>query len=263
MIKLNKRSRINFLILLISAVVWIVLLVNHGTMAIAHCPVTDSGASPVSLEMLLAMNPFSSLIIGWALMLLAMMLPTLIPPIHHVRERSFKNRRVRAVTLFLIGYFAVWIGAGIMLLALILILNLIAPQSYLPAIAVGIIAFVWQCSPVKQRSINRGHNHRSLKVFGAAADLDALNFGAIHGVWCVVSCWALMIFPMLLPQGHFVAMGVVTYLMISERIEHPKPLKWQLRFSGKLLRIAFRQAQIRLQRQSSNSNPSFSVSLDG
>ena len=77
------------------------LLVNPGSiMTIAHCPVTDSGASMASFQMMLAMNPVSSLIVGWALMLVAMMSPTLIAPIRHVIERSFKRRRVRSVTLF-------------------------------------------------------------------------------------------------------------------------------------------------------------------
>ena len=61
-ISLRKRAGINVLTLLVSAMTWMVLLVNSGsTMTIAHCPVTDSGASLASLQMLLAMNSFSSL----------------------------------------------------------------------------------------------------------------------------------------------------------------------------------------------------------
>lgn len=227
----QERLRINILILLISAITWMMLLVNPGSiMTVAHCPVMDSGASLVSFQMMLEMNPISSLLAGWALMLVAMMSPTLITPIHHIRRRSFKRRRARSVALFAAGYAAVWMAAGVILIAAMLMLNLLLPQSYLPAIAVGIIAFVWQCSPVKQRCINRNHNHRELAAFGVAADADALRFGIAHGVWCVGSCWALMLFPMLLSQGHFAAMALVTYVMISERLEHPRPLGWQLRF---------------------------------
>jgi predicted metal-binding membrane protein len=199
--------------------------------------------------MLLAMNPPSSLAAGWAVMLLAMMSPTLIAPISHVVERSFKSRRARSVILFVIGYAAIWMTAGIVILAVQLGLSLIAPQSYLPAAVVGLIAFVWQCSPIKQRCLNRGHNHRELAAFGMAADRDAFSFGITHGLWCVGSCWALMLFPMLLAQGHLAAMAAVTFLMISERLEQPEPLGWRLRLRGKLMRIAVAQTRIRLHPQ--------------
>jgi predicted metal-binding membrane protein len=244
---IRPRTRINLLILFLSGVTWVMLLVNTGSiMTLAHCPVTDSGASLVSFQMLLEMNSIYSLMVGWALMLVAMMSPTLISPIHHVRERSFKRRRVRSVMLFMVGYIAIWMGAGGALIAAMLMLNLLAPQSYLPAIGAGIIAFVWQCSPIKQRCLNRSHNHSELAAFGIAADLGALRFGITHGVWCVGSCWALMLFPMLLREGHFIAMAAVSFLIISERLEQPRPLSWRLRLRGKLMRILIAQTRIRL-----------------
>jgi predicted metal-binding membrane protein len=248
-ISTRERARVNIPILLISAVTWMMLLVNPGSiMTLAHCPVTDSGASLVAFQMLLEMNPISSMMAGWALMLVAMMSPTLITPLRHILNRSFKRRRARSVTLFVVGYAAIWMAAVGVLIAVMLMLNLLAPQSYLPAVGVGIIAFVWQCSPIKQRCLNRGHNHSELAAFGIAADLDALRFGITHGVWCVGSCWALMLLPMLLLQGHFAAMAVVTFVMISERLEQPRPLSWRLRFPGKLMRIVVAQTRIRLQR---------------
>ncbi|HXI22944.1 MAG TPA: DUF2182 domain-containing protein [Pyrinomonadaceae bacterium] len=218
-------------------------------MTFAHCPVTDSGASLVSFQMLLAMNPPSSMAAGWALMLVAMMSPTLIAPIGHVVERSFKRRRAWSVILFVVGYAAIWMTAGGVLLTVKLVLGLVAPQSYLPAAVVGLIAFVWQCSPIKQRCLNRGHNHRELAAFGMAADRDAFRFGISHGLWCAGSCWALMLFPMLLAQGHLAAMAAVTFLMISERLEEPQPLGWSLRLRAKLMRIAVAQTRIRLHQQ--------------
>ena len=238
------RAGVTNRVLLISAVTWMMLLVNPGSIiTLAHCPVTDLGASLASFQMLLAMNPLSSLAAGWSLMLVAMMSPTLIAPVRHILERSFKRRRCRSVTLFVVGYAAIWMAAGGVLLAAKLVLSLLAPQSYLPAAGVGLIAFVWQCSPIKQRCLNRSHNHRELAAFGIAADLDALRFGITHGVWCVGSCWALMLFPLLLSHGHFAAMAAVTFVMISERLEQPRPLSWRLRVPAKLMRIAVAQTR--------------------
>jgi predicted metal-binding membrane protein len=242
----GERARIATPILLISAVTWMMLLVNPGSITVAHCPVTDSGASLASFQMLLAMNPVSSMTAGWALMVVAMMSPTLIAPVQHIVNRSFKRRRARSIALFMVGYAAIWMVAGGVMVTATLLLNVLAPQSYLPAVGVGIVALVWQCSPLKQRCLNRLHNHSELAAFGAAADLDALRFGITHGVWCAGSCWALMLLPMLLLEGHFVAMAAVTFLIISERLEKPRPLSWRLRFRGKLMRILIAQTRIRL-----------------
>ena len=238
------RARVSTPVLLICAAAWVMFLVIHGTYA--HGPVAESGASLVSFDSLLAMGPLFSLAAVWALMLVAMMSPPLISPVRHILKRSFKRRRARSVTLFVVGYAAIWMAAGGVLLAAMLVLSLLAPQSYLAAVGVGLIAFVWQCSPIKQRCLNRGHNHRELAAFGIAADLDAFDFGFTHGVWCVGSCWALMLFPIMLSQGHIAAMAAVTFVVISERLEQPRPLSWRLRVPGKLMRIVVAQTQIRL-----------------
>ncbi len=239
----------NILILLVSAITWMMLLVNPGSIIpTAFCRTPGSGVSLDSFQTLLLFNPISSLALGWALMLVAMMTPTLISPIHHIREHSFKRRRVRSIALFLVGYGTIWMAAGGGLITIMLIMNVVAPGSLLPAFIVGVIAVVWQCSPTKQRCLNRGHNHRALAAFGVAADLDVFRFGIAHGAWCAASCWALMLLPMLLPQVHFAAMALVTYVMVSERLEQPRPLTWSLRFPGKLVQIAVAQIRIRLGR---------------
>lgn len=241
-------TRNNIWLFLISALSWIVLIWDPGSlMTVAHCPVSDSGASMASFEMMLEMNPFSSLMTGWAIMLAAMMLPTLTAPVRHVSARSLKRRRWRSILLFIAGYAAIWMAAGFVLLMAVLAINVLAPRSYLPAVIVGITAIAWQCSPVKQRFLNRNHNHRQLKAFGFAADIDVFSFGLIHGVWCVGAGWALMLLPMLVPQAHLTAMALVTYVMISERLERPAIPAWRLRFPGKLARIAI--AQIPIYRQ--------------
>ena len=191
------RRRIGSTILLLSAVGWVALLVGHAGMAgQSYCQAMGLQLSTASFRALLTMNPVSSLATGWALMLIAMMLPTLIAPILHVHERNFKHRRFRSVALFAVGYAVVWMAAGAIVSMVRLIAGVLAPQAYWPAIVVGLIALIWQCSPLKQLCLNRSHNHLELAAFGVAADLDALKFGITHGAWCVGSCWALMLFSM-------------------------------------------------------------------
>lgn len=261
------RRHVSLLILTLSAAFWGLLLIHSGNIMIGqhrpvtppHCPMIVSRESPASLQSLLAGNPIRSLITGWILMVMAMMLPKLIVPIQYICERSFKHRRLRSTLLFVFGYVGIWVAAGVVMIAAIYGLNLLTSKPYLPATVTGIIALVWQFSPIKQRFLNRGHYHKALAAFGLAADRDALVFGIQHGVACVGSGWALMLLPMLLPAGHLFAMIIVTLIMISEHLEHPQLPRWRINLSGKLIRILIAQTQIRLiaplrQLYRSNSN---------
>jgi predicted metal-binding membrane protein len=236
--------RVAFPVVLLSALGWVALVAGSvGLTDLTHCHAMGEVSATDSLRAMLASNPVPSLATGWVLMLIAMMSPTLIAPVLHVYRRSFRHRRLRSILLFVLGYGAIWMAAGAVLTALQLILSAMAPHSYGPAVAAGLLALVWQCSPLKQRCLNRGHNHSELAAFGAAADRDALVFGITHGGWCVGSCWALMLLPMLLVQGHMLMMVAVTIVMVGERFESPGPLRWRLRGPGKLFRIVLAQTR--------------------
>ena len=97
---------------------------------------------------------------------------------------QLRHRRVRAITLFVSAYAAIWIAVGAALVAAALAASLLAPRSYLPAAAAALIALVWQWSPIKQRCLNRCHAHPELAAFGVAADIDALGFGHTRDLVC-------------------------------------------------------------------------------
>jgi predicted metal-binding membrane protein len=246
----RERLQVRAPVLLLSAVAWILLVVEPGgTALVAHCPPAMLGAdsSPPSVDLLLAQTPPASLAMGWALMLVAMMAPVAIAPVRHIRDRSFAHRRVRAIALFVAGYASIWMAAGGILMALSIGIRLVAPQSVLPAVLATIVAIVWQFSPFKQRCLNRCHAHGELAAFGPAADLDALGFGLTHGVWCVGSCWVLMLVPLLLSGGHLIAMAAVSLCLFAERLDDPMPPRWRFRGPGKAARIAIAQTRMRLQ----------------
>ncbi len=234
-----------------------VILFNPGhIMTLEHCLVRPTGPVPIEvylasaspmcsvppgppptpLEMLLEQNPFWGQWLGWGLMVVAMMLPKLITPIQFIVASSFKEFRGSCSLIFVLGYVTAWMLAGIPMLWMIMGAALWWPQSYLPALAVLAMAMLWQCAPWKQRFLNKGHRHPYLAAFGWAAHRDALWFGLQHGSWCVGAGWALMLFPMLLPEGHNVAMGMVTLVMLSEHLEHPETPRWRINFRLELLR---------------------------
>jgi predicted metal-binding membrane protein len=243
----NKRITISLIIISVSILVWMLLLVNPGhIMAMKHCHVFASCPTATSFEMLLEMKLFSAQLIGWGLMVVAMMLPKLILPIQFICQQSFKRYRFLCSLLFVLGYLLVWMLAGVFMIEVIMGLNLLLPMSYIPAFVVFIIAILWEFSPIKQRFLNRGHDHRILSAFGWKACSDSLLFGITHGVWCIGSGWALMLFPMLLPEGHNLSMILVTFMMISEHLEQPRFPQWHFKPRLKLVRIIVAQTRIKL-----------------
>lgn len=185
-----------------------------------------------ALRMNLAVTSPGHLAEGWLLMLAAMMTPLLIVPIYHLRARSFAKRRVRSSLLFVAAYVAVWMLAGVPLSGVSLLVASLSVPAYLTRGLACLSAIVWQFSPMKQICLNRCHAHPSLAAFGLRADLSALRFGAGHALWCVGSCWALMLLPELLPAGHSAAMAVITILVFGERLDPPKEPAWRASLSA-------------------------------
>lgn len=201
---------------------------------------------PISFDLALALNAPAKLAADWALMVAAMMAPLVIAPLRHLRDRSFARRRGRATLLFIGGYLAAWLAAGVAMQAIALLaLSTATP----PLLWLGLgaaTALCWQVSPAKQWCLNRCHRQPHLAAFGAAADGDAAAFGMSYGASCVGACWALMGLTLFVGQGHVLAMIAVTLFVFAERLESPEPLTWRWRGPGKALRIAMAQARMSL-----------------
>jgi predicted metal-binding membrane protein len=161
-------------------------------------------------------------------MLIAMMPPLLAPPLLHVWRRSLTRRRTRAVLLFVLGYLAVWLAALLPLVAASIALDSISITAGWPAATLAAtIALVWQATPLKQISLNGCHRRPPLAAFGLRAEADALCYGAGHGLWCVGTCWALMLLP-LAASGplHWVVMLAVMLISAVERVRTPQAGRW-------------------------------------
>lgn len=241
--------RVACVLLTISALAWTLQVgMPHSVNALAHCSMIgmDPITTAASNEMRFGMNLPASIAIGWEAMLVAMMLPLLISQVYHVYVSSFAHRRVRAIVIFLFGYVSIWTPVGAFLITIEFFAKMITPHSYVPAMAAALLASAWQCSPIKQRSLNRCHSCKTLTPFGTAADFDALCFGVSHGIWCACSCWIWMLFTMLLPRGHLVAMSLVTILLFSERLERPKQPSWKPRGLDRVTRTILARTRLGL-----------------
>jgi predicted metal-binding membrane protein len=155
---------------------------------------------------------------GVTLMLVAMMTPALAGPLLHLWFRSLSRHRWRAIMLFFLGYLGVWLAACVLLFVIALLLvSLTGSEPVAGAVAV-LGWLIWQLSTVRSRCLARCHQRPRLSVFGMAALVDPLCFGATHGFWCVMTCWALMLIPLCLPFAHLPVMLGGAILIAYERV---------------------------------------------
>jgi predicted metal-binding membrane protein len=196
----------------------------------AHHAVVDAGL-PASTDIV-------GLLIGWALMLTAMMAPLLIPALRHVRARSLRSRRWRAVSLAAMAHAAVWTVGGIVLLAVASVLRSLTGHADLAVVLGLAAAVIWQLSPLKQYCLNRHCAYPPISSFGGAADRDAVRFSGTHAAWCLGSCWALMLVPLLAPAWHVAVMLVISVWIWVEPLDRPERPTWRVRLPLRFLRIA-------------------------
>lgn len=178
------------------------------------------------VEATLKLNSPVSLLVGWCIMLVAMMPLLLGAPVVHVWHSSLTRRRARAVAAFGIGYGLVWLTmAGPLGLATLLVGTAFGSAA-LPVAILGALA--WSACPLHQRLLNRAHRLRPLSLFGLRADSDCLVFGIEHGLLCATTCWAWMLVPLLADGWHFATMLVVGFVLLTERLSRPCPPHWRV-----------------------------------
>jgi len=228
-----------------SLAAWSALAFGGGELTLpAVCSASPTGA--VSFELALVLESPMKLAGDWSLMLAAMMLPVVVAPLAHVRQRSFAKRRPRAMLLFLAGYAAAWMTAGFGLQALALALRWAMPAPLVCLGTAAAVATAWQVSPCKQWCLNRCHRRPPLAAFGMTADRDAFDFGLTNGTACVGACWALMLLPLFAGDNHLPAMIAFTLFVFAERLEGPAALAWRWRGPGRALRIIVAHARMPL-----------------
>lgn len=174
----------------------------------------------------LTLNSPVSLLIGWCVMIVAMMPLLLAAPIVHVCHSSLTRRRVRAVVAFCLGYAMVWLAMAVPLGLVALLASMAFGPAAFPIAVVGGLA--WSASPLHRRLLNRAHRLPPLSLFGLRADRDCFAFGIEHGLLCAATCWASMLVPLVAGEWHFAVMVVVGIVLLAERLSVPYPPRWRV-----------------------------------
>lgn len=172
---------------------------------------------------------FAGELLGWGLMVLAMMLPLTLPRLQWVAFRSLRQRRHRAMLCFLIGYLAPWMLLG---LAAAWLGTVARGQGPLPAAAVFGLAALWMLTPAWRRARAACHRTVPLAPSGWKADRSCMRYGLLIGAPCLASCGPLMLGCALSGHSLVVMLGGLALGLLERRSFRPPTRRL---FAGALL----------------------------
>lgn len=157
---------------------------------------------------------------SWMLMTAAMMGPATLGAIGYTGLNSLRWRRRRAMAEFSAAYLAVWVAFGLIVLSSAAAVHGIPGPSALALVLAA--AAAWQLTPVKRRCLSGCHLGASLPPRGWRAEKGALQFGLRNGLYCLGTCWCLMLIMVAAPGGELVWAVGLTGVITAERLL-PRP----------------------------------------
>jgi predicted metal-binding membrane protein len=182
---------------------------------------SGTGAMPGTAGM-----AFGSFVAMWAVMMAAMMLPS-VAPMAALYARTITRRRPARVSAFGAGYVLAWAATGVLAYLLAGGLdNLVVGRPTMGRL-VGSAMFaacgVYQLTSLKDRCLGHcrtpfAHLLRYMSFRGATRDLRA---GAHHGLYCLGCCWALMLLILAFGVMNLVAVAALaTVVAVEKRWRH-------------------------------------------
>jgi predicted metal-binding membrane protein len=200
--------------------------------------------------------------VAWAVMVVAMMLPTLVPMLRTLSE-LLDGRHAGNWWRFVGGYAAVWMAAGVVGVALHVAVGQLTADSsaasprWLIVVALG-VAGLYQYTPWKARCLQACtspflwflRNWRD----GARGSWV---MGCRHGATCLGCCWALMALSVVAFGAGLAGMAAMTLVMFAEKVPRV----------GRLIRVPLGAALLVVALATllfaGGNGPSHHLSLDG
>jgi predicted metal-binding membrane protein len=199
-------------IAVVTAAAWLLLLPGISSLGHAH-----GGSS--------GLTAFALSTVAWFVMMVAMMLPPVVPWLLLVSSGAGREtRRHSPAVLFAGGYFSVWLGYSMAAAALQVGLQATGALGHDLSLAprigglVLIGAGLFQLSPFKDACL--AHCRNPLTYFlqrWRDGPVGAFRMGAAHGVFCVGCCWALMAVAFALGVMNLLWMAGLTVMLIVEK----------------------------------------------
>lgn len=179
------------------------------------------GAMPGTMGMNLV-----AFVVMWALMMTAMMLPS-VGPFVGVYQRTITESRLPRLLGLGLGYLAVWAAVGVVAFGIATWFGDLAAGNATTAQVVAVATFalvgIYQLSPLKYRCLSHcrtpiGHLIHYLGFTGSWRDVRA---GLSHGWFCLGCCWALMVLMVAFGVMNIAAMiGLAAVIAIEKIWQH-------------------------------------------
>ncbi|ABV94059.1 hypothetical protein Dshi_2323 [Dinoroseobacter shibae DFL 12 = DSM 16493] len=204
----------------------IILLAWWVMFDMARMSGVDLWGRPVGMNMM-PMESFGTLFAMWAIMMAAMMLPTLVPTLgtYDALIRSADGTRAGWIGV-LLGYFLVWVAvAALLAVVQVAFLNTGIVNglgaftslwlSGLLLLAVGLFQFS------RLKAVCHGVCHSPMSYFlgrWRTGFAGGLRMGAGMGAFCAGCCWGLMALGFVGGTMSLVWMGLATLFMVVEKL---------------------------------------------
>jgi predicted metal-binding membrane protein len=167
-------------------------------------------------------------IAGWAMMIVAMMLPTSLPLMASFHALTLRRPdRGTLLALLVLGYLCVWTLFGAAIYAGDLVLHMADEHNgwlrvNAPALGAATVtaAGLYQFTPLKYRCLDKCRSPLSFIIRhwrGSQEKTRAFRLGAHHGLFCVGCCWSLMLLMFAVGAGNLGWMLVLGGVMGVEK----------------------------------------------
>jgi predicted metal-binding membrane protein len=165
-------------------------------------------------------------LVGWQLMIVAMMLPSSLPLVRLFRVAAANQpHRSRMLAMLLGGYALVWTAFGAAAFLGDMVLHrLVKDWAWLaghPQVIGGsvlVLAGAFQFSDLKERCLRECRHPVPFLVqhYGRGA-ASAFRLGRAHGLFCLGCCWALMLVGFAVGVANLWWMAMLTAIMVFEK----------------------------------------------
>jgi predicted metal-binding membrane protein len=168
-------------------------------------------------------------LLGWGLMVLAMMLPPALPLLRTVRRLvSRRPDPWRLTTLSALIFCWIWVAVGVVLVGGDIGVRALGAEwgwTILPQVVAGsalLVAGLYQFSPLKEHCLRACRSPRSFVLAhwqgrrSPGAEVTALS--AAYALSCVGCCWALMLVCFAVGTAALPVMVALAVLMTAERL---------------------------------------------
>jgi len=206
----------------VSGLGWAAMIaMGHPFLSTPNCAAGASaiGGGWANLQAGLLLNPAGRLAQGWAAMVLAMIPIALGPVLREGRAAlgvvPTDEGPASGLPSFLAGYGAMWLLAGWVLIPAALWIAGVFPKPGVALAAMAALALAWRLSPFHRLAWTLCRRATPEAASGPAAHRRVLA-GLRHGTGCVLTCWPLMLAPLVVHESHVALMLAATALQWAD-----------------------------------------------